>query len=189
MFVRDTAAGDHPDLIVYGEMSWSSHHIGQDGSEDALHRGGSNVWINALPPATTWCNSITVTGAGDPSWNGVYYRQIDAEHPADGIAFMMDDTHEIYKWGGAWRFADYGVRTYYVASEAGLERLSLSLSLPVSVSVSVSVSLSVSFSFYIYVWRDRPLRQRGPAVRARPVGRHRRYRASPGAVLQLQRLR
>ena len=187
MFVRDTAAGDHPDLIVYGEMSWSSHHIGQDGSEDALHRGGSNVWINALPPATTWCNSITVTGAGDPSWNGVYYRQIDAEHPADGIAFMMDDTHEIYKWGGAWRFADYGVRTYYVASEAGLERLSLSLSLPVS--VSVSVSLSVSFSFYIYVWRDRPLRQRGPAVRARPVGRHRRYRASPGAVLQLQRLR
>ena len=30
-------------------MSWSSHHLGQDGSEDALHRGGSNVWINALP--------------------------------------------------------------------------------------------------------------------------------------------
>ena len=45
------SAGDHPDLIVYGEMSWSNHHIGQDGSEDALHRGGSNVWINALPPA------------------------------------------------------------------------------------------------------------------------------------------
>ena len=43
------SAGDHPDLIVYGEMSWSSHHLGQDGSEDALHRGGSNVWINALP--------------------------------------------------------------------------------------------------------------------------------------------
>ena len=99
------AAGDHPDLIVYGEMSWSNHHLGQDGSEDALHRGGSNVWINALPPATTWCNSVTVTGAGDPSWNGVYYRQIDEEHPADGIAFMMDTTHEIYKWGGAWRFA------------------------------------------------------------------------------------
>lgn len=113
------AAGDHPDLIVYGEMSWSNHHLGQDGSEDALHRGGSNVWINALPPATTWCNSVTVTGAGDPSWNGVYYRQIDEEHPADGIAFMMDTTHEIYKWGGAWRFADYGVRTYYVANDAG----------------------------------------------------------------------
>ena len=100
-------------------MSWSNHHLGQDGSEDALHRGGSNVWINALPPATTWCNSITVTGAGDSEWNGVYYRQIDAEHPADGIAFMMDATHEIYKWGGAWRFADYGVRTYYVANEDG----------------------------------------------------------------------
>lgn len=40
-----TAAGDHPDLIVYGEMSWSNHHIGQDGSEDALHRGGSNVYV------------------------------------------------------------------------------------------------------------------------------------------------
>ena len=43
------SAGDHPDLIVYGEMSWANHHIGQDGSVDALHAGGSNVWIDAIP--------------------------------------------------------------------------------------------------------------------------------------------
>ena len=43
------SAGDHPDQIVYGEMSWTSHHVGQDGSVDALQAGGSNVWINAQP--------------------------------------------------------------------------------------------------------------------------------------------
>ena len=32
---------------------------------------------------------------------------------------MMDDTHEIYKWGGVWRFADFGVATYYVANVDG----------------------------------------------------------------------
>ena len=32
---------------------------------------------------------------------------------------MMDDTHEIYKWGGVWRFADFGVATYYVANIDG----------------------------------------------------------------------
>ena len=37
------SAGDHPDKIVYGEMSWANHHIGQDGSTDALAAGGSNV--------------------------------------------------------------------------------------------------------------------------------------------------
>ena len=50
--------------VVYGEMSWSSHHLGQDGSEDALHRGGSNVWINALPGAVDPCDGLEVP-AGD----------------------------------------------------------------------------------------------------------------------------
>jgi len=35
------------------------------------------------------------------------------------MAFMMDDTHEIYNWNGVWRFADYGVATYYVATADG----------------------------------------------------------------------
>ena len=43
------SAGNHPDEIVYGEMSWANHHVGQDGSVDALHAGGSNVWINCHP--------------------------------------------------------------------------------------------------------------------------------------------
>ena len=67
------SAGDHPDLIVYGEMSWANHHIGQDGSEDALQRGGSNVWINALPTAE-------VTGVGTvmtPTWTNEANVAID----------------------------------------------------------------------------------------------------------------
>lgn len=49
---------------------------------------------------------IIVTGAGAAEWNGVYVRQVDGRHPGDGMAFMMDDTHEIYKWSGVWRFAE-----------------------------------------------------------------------------------
>ena len=45
------SAGDHPDKIVYGEMSWANHHIGQDGSTDALAAGGSNVsWFPRFGP-------------------------------------------------------------------------------------------------------------------------------------------
>jgi hypothetical protein len=41
---------------------------------------------------------------------------IDGSHPSDGIAFVKDDTHEIYRYGGkgqplVWRLADYGVAT------------------------------------------------------------------------------
>ena len=68
------SAGDHPDLIVYGENGDANQwHTGTDGSIDALNKGeprrcccrswlvcplflsrvlfagGSNVWINALP--------------------------------------------------------------------------------------------------------------------------------------------
>ena len=32
---------------------------------------------------------------------------------------MKDDQHEIYQWGGVWRFADFGVATYYVANVDG----------------------------------------------------------------------
>ena len=33
---------------------------------------------------------------------------------------MKDDTHEIYQWGGVWRFADYGVATYCECSNGRL---------------------------------------------------------------------
>jgi hypothetical protein len=107
--------------IYYAEVAAGRVCMGGNGNTGA----GSN-YIVVVGPAgqqavggVDSCNTITVTGAGADEWNGVYVRQIDEDHPADGIAFMMDDTHEIYKWGGAWRFADYGVATYYVANDAG----------------------------------------------------------------------
>eukprot|EP01051_Picozoa_sp_SAG22_P012281 SAG22_NODE_1260_length_4978_cov_36.695269_4_plen_343_part_01 len=39
------SAEDHPASIVYGENSYAGHN-----EDDALNFGGSNVWINALPP-------------------------------------------------------------------------------------------------------------------------------------------
>jgi hypothetical protein len=74
------SAGNHPDLIVYGEMSWSSHHVGQDGSEDALQRGGSNVWVNALPAAQDPCDGINAPG-GDTicdSITGSWHNTVDS---------------------------------------------------------------------------------------------------------------
>ena len=78
--------------------------------------GGGAAGGDCTPADIT---QIIATGAGAPEWNGVYERQIDDRHPADGIAFMKDDTHEIYKWNNVWRFADYGVATYYVAAVDG----------------------------------------------------------------------
>jgi hypothetical protein len=43
------SSAHHPDELVYGENAYTGHHLGQDGSVDALQAGGSNVWINALP--------------------------------------------------------------------------------------------------------------------------------------------
>jgi hypothetical protein len=82
------SAGDHPDLIVYGENSWASHHIGQDGSEDALQRGGSNVWINCLP-----------TGCGAPA--GGTSTVIDTRPVADvacagTVVAAVDNAYTLY---------------------------------------------------------------------------------------------
>ena len=35
------------------------------------------------------------------------------------LAFAKDATHELYQYNGAWRFADYGVKTYYEANAHG----------------------------------------------------------------------
>lgn len=104
-----------------------------------FHSDGSGNWESTDTSDAAECHhglcdpstiqQIHVSQAGDDEWNGVYHRVIDGSHPSDGIAFMKDDTHEIYRYapggscaGGAcvWRFADYGVATYYVATAQGL---------------------------------------------------------------------
>jgi hypothetical protein len=73
--------------------------------------------------------TITVSGAGSPAWNGVYRKGISAEHPADGFVWILnDESNELYKKAlGAqeprWRLSNWqrsGVRTLEVENYIAL---------------------------------------------------------------------
>jgi hypothetical protein len=112
----------------YNEQYLLGFHADGQGNWESTDTSDAAECHHGLCDAAT-IQQIHVSQAGDDEWNGVYHRVIDGSHPSDGVAFMKDDTHEIYRWspsGGCddgscvWRFADFGVATYYVATAQGL---------------------------------------------------------------------
>eukprot|EP01065_Artemidia_motanka_P000148 TRINITY_DN1004_c4_g1_i1.p1 TRINITY_DN1004_c4_g1~~TRINITY_DN1004_c4_g1_i1.p1 ORF type:complete len:3237 (+),score=934.30 TRINITY_DN1004_c4_g1_i1:701-9712(+) len=74
--------------------------------------------ITSPAPAGCPSGSYEVAGAGSADWNGCY---LPTGGTADGHPIWeMDKTHHIYRWGGKWRLAQYGVKTYYVHSAGQL---------------------------------------------------------------------
>ena len=118
----------------YNEQYLLGYHSDGNGNWESTdtHGGDSECHHGACDESTI--TQISVSGAGDDEWNGVYHRVIDGSHPSDGIAFMKDDTHEIYRWTSdnptnqqgfqadqsVWRFADFGIKLAYVATAQGL---------------------------------------------------------------------
>ena len=130
---RNQDGSCNPATETYNEQYLLGYHADGNGNwESTDTHGGDRECHNGACDADT-VTQISVSGLED-EWNGVYHRVIDGSHPSDGVAFMKDDTHEIYRWGAGsdsaqqgfqvgqsvWRFADFGVATYYVSTAQGL---------------------------------------------------------------------
>ena len=85
-----------------------------------------------LGGATVACDadkakSVTIAGAGDAKFNGVYIRdapddeQEDEDGAAGQLSFSKDSSHQLYEYGGMWHLGETGVSVAYTSKVGGLD--------------------------------------------------------------------